>query len=251
MQPGMTRGGTLPASPVGGAAAQGSKRALVLGGTGAVGGAVLRELARRGVHAAFAYNRSEDKARMLAAEYGHAAFRVDLADPAATRTALDALDTPDLVIHCAAVSGTLELAAIDVADWQHAMAVNVQSAYQTCQWIAARGARCDVVLVGGLDRAQSLPLPIHYAASQGALSALVMALGHELGPRDIRVNLVALGVLNAGLSERLAARRRKDYETFSALRRAGTPDEAAKLIVWLALDNTFIQGKVISANGGI
>jgi NAD(P)-dependent dehydrogenase (short-subunit alcohol dehydrogenase family) len=50
---------------------------------------------------------------------------------------------------------------------------------------------------------------------------------------------------------RRATRRRRDYETFSALRRAGKPAEAAKTIAWLALENTLIQGKVISVNGGI
>ena len=227
------------------------KRALVLGGSGAVGGAVLAELARRGVPAAFSYHRGEERARALAAEHGHEAFRVDLADPAATRAALDAQPTPQVVIHCAAVSGALALGEIDLAAYQQAMAVNVQSAFLVAQWVASRGAPCDIVLVGGLDRAQSLPLPVHFAATQGALSALVMALAHELGPRGIRVNEVALGVLEGGLSQGLATRRRRDYETFSALRRAGKPAEAAKVIAWLALENTFIQGKVIPVNGGI
>lgn len=227
------------------------KRALVLGGSGAVGGAVLAELARRGVPAAFSFHRGEERARALAAEHGHAPFRVDLADAAATRAALDAQPTPQVVIHCAAVSGALPLEEIDLATYQQAMAVNVQSAFLVAQWVASRGAPCDIVLVGGLDRAQSLPLPVHFAATQGALSALVMALAHELGPRGIRVNQVALGVLDGGLSQGLATRRRRDYETFSALRRAGTPAEVAKTIAWLALENTFIQGKVISVNGGI
>jgi 3-oxoacyl-[acyl-carrier protein] reductase len=239
------RPGVSPTAPAAG------KRALVLGGTGAVGGAVLVELARRGVRAAFSYHRSEERARALAAEHGHEAFRVDLADAAATRAALDARETPDAVIHCAAVSGALGLGEIDLATYQQAMAVNVQSAFLVAQWIASRGAPCDIVLVGGLDRAQSLPLPVHFAATQGALSALAMALAHELGPRGVRVNQVALGVLDGGLSQGLATRRRRDYETFSALRRAGRPDEAAKAIAWLALENTFIQGKVISVNGGI
>jgi 3-oxoacyl-[acyl-carrier protein] reductase len=227
------------------------RRALVLGGTGAVGSAVLRELARRSVPAAFAYHQSADKAQMIALEYGHTAFQVDLADAVATRAALDAQDAPDVLIHCAGVSASTPLGELDVAAWQHAMAVNVQSAFLACQWIVARGKPCDIVLVGALDRAQSLPLPVHFAATQGALSALVMALGHELGPRGIRVNLIALGPLTAGISDSLVARRRKDFETFSALRRVGTPDEAAKTIAWLALENTFIQGKVISVNGGI
>ena len=227
------------------------KRAFVFGGSGTVGSAVLRELARRGVPATFTFHRAAAKATALAAELGHTAVQVDLADPVATQALLAAQPQPDLVIHCAGVSGGLAVAELDIAAWQQAMTVNVHSAFLACQWIAQRARRCDIVLVGGLDRAQSLPLPAHFAASQGALSALVMAVAHEVGRHDIRVNLVALGVLDAGLSSGLATRQRRDYETFSALRRAGKPDEVAKLIVWLALENTYIQGKVLSANGGI
>ena len=224
---------------------------LVLGGTGAVGSAVLRELARRGVAATFTYRRSADKAAMLAAEYGHHAVQVDLADAAATRACLDALGPTDVVIHAAAVSAAIPMTEVTHETWRDTMAINVGSAFVACQWVAARGTPCDIVFVAGLDRAQSLPLPPHFAATQGAINALAMAAAHELGRKGVRINVIALGVLTAGLSDGLAAARRKDYETFSALRRMGTPDEAARVIAWLALDNTFIQGKVISVNGGI
>lgn len=215
-----------------------TRSVLVLGGTGYVGSAVLRELARRGVPATFTYWRSEDKARVLAAEYGHTPLRVDLTDAPAVR----ALPATDVVIHAAAISSD---------DWQRSFAINVESAHVLVGAIAERGAPAEVVILGGLDRTQSLPLPPVYAATQGALSALVMALAHELGARGVRINMLALGMLGGGISAQLAARRRKDYETFSALRRAGTADEAAKAIAWLALENTYIQGKVIAVNGGI
>jgi len=232
--------------------------ALVLGGTGTVGSAVLKELARRGVRTAFSFHASADKAKALAAEHGQTAFAIDLADAASTRAALDGQPTPDVVIHCAGVSAPQPLVELEPGDWQRAAAINVQSALLVSQWLAKRhqqdkpdGKRRHIVLVGGLDRTQSLPLPASFAATQGALSALAMALGHELGPAGIHVNLVALGVLEGGVSRDLANRRRKEYETFSALRRVGTTDEAARVIAWLALENTYIQGKVISANGGI
>ena len=232
--------------------------ALVLGGTGAVGGAALGELARRGVPTSFTYCKSAERARSLAAEHGQHAFRIDLADAAATTAGLDAVaaerGVPDILIHCAGVSAAPALADLGVEQWREAVAVNAHSALLACQWLARRappGAPVDVVFVGGLDRTQSLPLPVDFAATQGMLSAMVMALAHELGPRGFRVNMMALGMLDAGLSRSLVARRRKDYESFSALRRLGTPTEAARAIVWLALENSYVQGKVLPVNGGI
>ena len=235
-----------------------NRKALVLGGTGTVGTAVLRELTRRGVTASFSFHSNEAAAKALAAEFGHTPFAIDLADPVNLRSALDAQATPDLVLYCAGVTAAQPLIELGVATWQRAIAVNVHAPLQVCQWLAQRRGTpapdappIDVVVVGGLDRTQSLPLPAGYAATQGALSSLVMALGHELGPVGIRINMVALGVLEGGTSRDLASRRRRDYETFSALRRIGTATEAAKAIAWLGLENTYIQGKVVPVNGGI
>jgi 3-oxoacyl-[acyl-carrier protein] reductase len=207
----------------------------------------------------FTYHRSEEKARALSLEHNHRAFQVDLADAAATRALLHELDKtegevprPDVLIHCAGVAAPLALHEIGPEALREAVGVSAESAFLASQWMAAGGRRdADIVIVTALDRTQSLPLPVHFAAAQGMQSAMVMALAHELGPRNIRVNAVALGVLKVGLSQGLMERRRKDYEKFSALRRLGAPEEAARTIVWLALENSYIQGKVISVNGGI
>jgi 3-oxoacyl-[acyl-carrier protein] reductase len=83
------------------------------------------------------------------------------------------------------------------------------------------------------------------------LSGMTMALGKELGPRGVRINMVALGLLEGGLSRQIAPALVADYKTFSALRRLGQPDEAARVILWLALENTYVNGKVLSVNGGL
>ncbi len=225
------------------------RRALVLGGTGAVGGAVLAALHEAGVGAEFTWRRSEERARSLSAALDATAHRVDLADVEAIRALVDRLAsegrTPDVLVHAAGVLSP---------DWDESMAVCARSALAACRALAPHLAsrnRGDFVLVGALDRTQSLPLPVAFAAAQGALAAMAMALAKEIGPRGLRVNVLALGPLDAGLGLGLPEKVRADYVRFSALGRFGTPAEAARAILWLALENTYLNGKVVAVNGGI
>ena len=232
------------------------RRALLLGGTGHLGSAVLAQLAARGVSGVFTFHSQTERAESLAEQHGFRAVPVDLRDAAALSSLFASLEqeefVPDLFIHCAAISRLLPLAEISLALWQQTVAVNAQSAFLACQWLGDRMHKGgSIVLVGALDRTQSLPLPVHFAATQGMLSAMVMALGHELGPRGILINLVSLGMLDGGIATQLDERRRTDYQHFSALRRVGEAREAAQVICWLALENHYINGKTLAANGGI
>lgn len=232
-----------------------SRRALLFGGTGTVGREVLKGLAVAGIPTTFTFHTQKDRARVLASEYGATAIGLDLADPAAIRGAIASLDPkPDVLIHCAAVSRALPLSGVSDADWDATQAINVRSAFVAAQALApsmSEAKRGDIVLAGALDRTQSVPIPVHFAATQGALSAMTMALAKELGPHGIRVNLVAIGVLEDGLSRELPAKARDDFRTFSALKRTGRPAEAAEAILWLALSNGYMSGKVLPVNGGV
>jgi 3-oxoacyl-[acyl-carrier protein] reductase len=232
------------------------KRAFVLGGTGVVGRVVVRALHAEGFAVTFSFFQSEPQAHALAKEIDGRAVRVDLTEATALPAALSALDgePPRVAVHCAGTLVSAPLAELSDDQWERSHSINARSAFQLCRGLgplmAAHGGG-EIVIVGGLDRTQSLPIPVAYAASQGMLSALVMAAAKELGPRGVRVNMVALGVLGAGLSTGLPEKVRQDFITYSALRRHGTPEEAAKIIVWLATQNTFVTGKVIAVNGGI
>jgi 3-oxoacyl-[acyl-carrier protein] reductase len=234
------------------------RRALVLGGTGAVGREVLRGLAAAGVPTAFVYHRSGERAAALAAELGQRAFAVDLRRPKALRGLCRELEadgfSPTHLIHCAAASRAVELAGLDDDAFDEVLAINARSFFVACQELipamARRGAG-HLVAVGALDRVQSLPVPVHFAASQGMLSSMCMALAKEVGAKGVFVNMVALGLLESGLSREISPQILDDYRKFSALRRPGRPQEAARVILWLALENSYMNGKVVAANGGI
>jgi 3-oxoacyl-[acyl-carrier protein] reductase len=232
--------------------------ALVFGGTGAVGSAVLHGLARANVPTTFTWHRSREKAQALAAELTHRPLQLDLTRPDAIRAALRGLRAegvaPNLFIHCAGVNRAAPLTELTDEEWRDAHEVNCHCAFVAMQELSpgmAAQKEGHAVLVGALDRSQSAPMPAHFAAAQGALSALVMALGKELGPRGICVNMVSLGLLEGGLSREVNPKLAADYKAFSAMRRLGRPDEVAKAILWLALGNTYINGRVLPVNGGI
>jgi len=229
-------------------------RALVFGGSGAVGSAVVRALAARGLSGVFTYGRRESEAAALAGATGFEAAHVDLAAPQPLARLLEALPAVDVFVHAAAVAPTGALADTTDAEWDAAHAVTLRAAFLAARALVpgmiARGGG-SLVFVGALDRGQSLPLPVAFAAAQGGLPALAMSLAKAHGGEGVRANVAALGLLDAGLSAGLDPRAQRDYLTFSAFRRLGTPAEVAPAIVWLALDARAMNGKVLAVNGGV
>jgi 3-oxoacyl-[acyl-carrier protein] reductase len=239
-------------------AAAAPRRALVLGGSGAVGGAIVEALAARGVDVVFTFHAGRERALALSRAHGAHAVAVDLARPEAVRGLVGGLEAeghaPDILMHAAAVTRGRKLGDLSDDDWAAMVAVNVTSAVVAAQalapGLAARGGG-DLVFLGGIDRAQVVTAPVGYAATQGALAAMTMALAKELGASGVRANMIALGILDQGLSGGMDETLLADYRRFSALRRTGTPAEVARAAVWLALDNRYMTGRVIPVNGGL
>jgi 3-oxoacyl-[acyl-carrier protein] reductase len=230
--------------------------ALVFGGSGYVGSKVLAGLAKAGIPTTFTYFQQSEKARLLAGEFSQRAYCLNVREPDAIRKFLShvgAESVPSIFIHCIAQSQDRSLKDITDADWDDLYAVNVRSAFVACQEITSRMAANgggNIVLTAGLDSIKPIPSSVHVGASQGALAGMTRALARALGPQAIRVNLVAIGVLEGGMSERLNAALRDNYERLSAMGRVGTAEEAAKAILWLALHNTYMTGATLTVDGG-
>lgn len=230
-------------------------RVLVLGGSGALGQALLRELAAAGAAAAFTYHRQAEAAQALGQALGFPAHAVDLREPTAVAALFGALEQdgclPDAVVHCAGGVRALPLGEIGADDWADTHALHGRAALQCAQQMQARGLRGALVLVAALDGLLPVPAPAHYAASQAALWGLTQALAKELGPQGILVNLALVGVLDGGISAGLSPALRASYQRYAALGRTGTCAEAARALRWLALENTYLNGARFPLTGGL
>jgi 3-oxoacyl-[acyl-carrier protein] reductase len=226
------------------------KRVLVLGGSGALGTALLRELRAAGARAIFTWHGQQP-----ADELDFPAYASDFTQPDAIDVLFDALERddrlPDVVVHCAGVAPVAPLGDITAASWDEVHAVHGRAALLCAQQMARRGLRGGLVLVAAIDGLQPVPAPAHYAASQAALWGLTLALAKELGPKGILVNLAVVGVLDGGISQALEPALRDSYKKYAALGRTGTCLEAARALRWLALENTYLNGAQFPLTGGL
>ena len=226
------------------------KRALVLGGSGAVGRAVVAALLDGGaeVHASYL-------TRPIAPAASLHPFQVDVTDAAALAAAVEACGPLDALVHCVAVASTLRppafeaIDAVDLDGFDRMMAVNVRSAL-----VAVRAAQLgagNVVFLGSIDGVKGVPSSAPYAASKAALGGLATALAKELGPRGTLVNVVSPGILDAGLSSVVPAALRAQYLKHCARKRLGKPEEVAGVVAYLALENTYVSARTVLVDGGL
>ncbi len=239
-------------------------RAIVLGGSGALGGVIARRLSAAGMRVGLTFHRGEARARALEAELGCVVAPLDATRPGDVERAIDALVTalggpPDALVHAIAIASTVSPARfdrvqeVDDAGWDRLMAVNVKSAFFAVKHAAPlmRGRGGNVVLLGSIDGEKSVPTTAPYAVSKAALAGIARALAKELGPSNVRVNVVAPGILEGGISALVPEEVRAEYLKHSGAKRYGTFAEIAEVVAWLAQSNTYVTGRSILLDGGV
>jgi 3-oxoacyl-[acyl-carrier protein] reductase len=93
---------------------------------------------------------------------------------------------------------------------------------------------------------------VNYSASKSGLIGLARSVTRELGSRGITANVVAPGFIETDMTAELPEQQQADYKKSIPAGRFATPDEVAKVIVWLAGDDAgYISGAVIPVDGGL
>lgn len=237
------------------------KRALVTGGSGAIGAAICRELARQGLHVLVHANANIAAAERIAGELRAAgasaeAITFDVTDREAVAKVLGGLAEAapiQVLVNNAGIHEDVPLAGMCGDQWDRVIDVSLNGFYNVTQpllmpMIRTRWGRIiNLSSVAGFigNRGQ-----VNYAAAKAGLHGATRSLSLELASRNITVNAVAPGVIASPATEQVFPK--ESVEALVPMKRAGTPEEVAALIAFLASDAAgYITGQLISINGGM
>jgi 3-oxoacyl-[acyl-carrier protein] reductase len=173
--------------------------------------------------------------------------------------ATDALGGLDILINNAGdLIGRRNLEQLDPAFWQHVLEVNLHSMFHVTRHavphLATAGQGSIVNLASLAGRMGGHAGSLAYSTAKGAILTWTRSLARELGPRGIRVNAVAPGLILGTAFHTTHTTPESAAETIAGipLRRAGTPADVARTVAFLASEyDGFIHGATIDINGGV
>jgi 3-oxoacyl-[acyl-carrier protein] reductase len=237
------------------------KRALVTGGSGALGSAICEQLAKDGFEVFIHTNNAMDAALILEQKItavGGVAkiLRFDVTDGPATREVLErtAEEKPfQIIVNCAGIHDDAVFAGMNQLQWDRVIDVSLNGFFNVTQplmlpMLRTRYGR--IVNISSVAAIAGNRGQVNYAAAKAALHGATKALAQEVASRGVTVNVVAPGIIESPM---IAGSF--DAETVARIvpmRRVGTPQEVAALVGFLVgKDAGYITGQIISINGGM
>ncbi|MFC4587947.1 SDR family NAD(P)-dependent oxidoreductase [Sphaerisporangium corydalis] len=236
------------------------KNALVTGGTRGIGRAVAHTLARAGASVTACYRSDEEAAAVLARELkeiggDHTVVRADVSSPEDVAQLMEhchARGGLDVVVNNAGVIGDQTLEELTLDEWHRVVTNDLTAVY-----LVVRGALglltegASVVTIGSAAALRGLPGRSHYTAAKSGLIGFSRTLAKELGPKGIRVNVVAPGVIDTDEPPGQPSEQQRRLGSLIALRRLGRPDEVADVVLFLASDLArYVTGETVTVDGG-
>ena len=237
--------------------------AFVTGASQGIGRACALRLAKEGAVVALAARNQEklnEVVSQISAAGGRAAaFALDVADEeqlkSNTKAAINQFGKVDILVNNAGITRDQLVMRMKRADWDAVLDTNLTSAYLSIQQVISSmlkqrwGRIINVTSVfGQMGQAGQA----NYAASKAGLIGLTMAIAREVGSRNITCNAVAPGFIETAMTEALGDEFKRTAVQHIPLGRAGTTDDVAAAVAFLASDDaSYITGHVLSVNGGM
>ncbi|MEJ8562435.1 SDR family oxidoreductase [Yoonia sp. GPGPB17] len=243
-----------------------AQRVFITAGAGGIGKVIAETYADQGAQV---YVCDQDNAALNELRKGITGTPVDVTDEAALdawlRAGLDHFGGCDVLINNAGIAGQADpVEALDLAQWKHCLAVNLDAQMITCRAIAPVMKRQKSGTIINLSSTSGLfgaPFRAPYAAAKWAVIGFTKTIATELGPYGIRCNAICPGAVSGDRMDRVLAAEAQargvtpdevylDYASGSSLRRFAEPKEIAELCTYLSSDAAkFVSGQAIAVDG--
>lgn len=237
-----------------------SKRALITGASGGIGGAIARRLAADGCHVVLHGSSNPDALELLRAEIEGAGgtaetVRFDLRDGPAVAAGMAAVlegGALQILVHNAGIHDDAPLAGMADEQWDRVIDVSLNGFYRVARpailpMIRTRWGR--IVCISSISGLIGNRGQVNYAAAKAGLHGAVKALALEYADRGVTVNAVAPGIIRA--PDGTVPIPKDRLETLVPMKRAGEAADVAELVGFLASDKAgYITGQIVSVSGG-
>lgn len=237
------------------------KRALVTGASSDVGAAICRTLAADGLHVIAHAHSNPDAAAAVAGEIVAAGgsaetVRFDVTDTEAARAAVEGLvarGAIQVLVNNAGLHEDAPLPGMTGEQWSRVIDVSLNGFFNVTQplllpMIRTRWGR--IISISSVSALIGNRGQANYAAAKAGLHGASRSLALEVASRGITANVVAPGVIAAGTTAEAFSEER--VKSVVPMQRAGTPDEVAALVGFLASEKAgYITGQVIAVSGGL
>lgn len=237
-----------------------NKVVLVTGGAAGIGKVTAENFAREGARVAIC-DVNTDAGEAAVKELGpEASFRqVDVASSASVSEWVDAVMDQygqiDVLVNNAGITRDGLIMRMKEEDWDAVISVNLKSAFNCIKSISkvmVRQKAGRIINLASVVGVMGNPGQANYVASKAGMIGLTKTVAKELGSRGITVNAVAPGFIETDMTAVLSEKAREAMLSIIPLQRAGTAQDVAEAITFLASDNAaYITGQVIHVTGGM
>jgi len=239
------------------------KACLITGGTKGIGAAAAIALAEQGADVALAARNIDDEARRLGQQVEALGRRclliaADVARPEEATRCVDKtaaeLGSIDVLIHSAGGPVPGGLLEVTPDEWMQAFDIHVHAVYHLCRRaipLMQKKKEGAIILISSSAGRRGCPGNTCYQAVKGALPQFARAMARDFANDNIRINVVAPGVIRTRFHDTMTEQTRKsNLENRIPLHREGTVEQVATLIREL-VTNDYITGETFGIDGGL
>lgn len=240
------------------------KVALITGASRGIGKAIAIRYAQEGCNIAFSDVRRDENMELCEKELlalgvkakGYASNAASFEDSEKlVETIANDYGGIDILVNNAGITRDNLLMRMQEKDWDLIMDVNLKSVFNlthACQKIMLKQRSGSIINMSSVVGVSGNAGQSNYSASKAGIIGFTKSIAQELGSRNIRCNAVAPGFIITDMTAQLPEDVRKDWEKKIPLRRGGTPEEVAKVCVFLGSDlSSYVSGQVINVCGAM